>query len=67
MNRPYTQHLAVNDNLHLKTAYWHIREALDELNQVYTKDKNISRILRDLYTMEDTMYQYAIPSRREKK
>lgn len=66
MNRPYTQNLAINDCLHLKMAYVNLHDALNELSQVYAKDKIITRIYRELYTMEDQLFEYAIP-RRDKR
>ena len=66
MNRPYTQNLAINDGLHLKMAYVHLHDTLNELAQVYAKDKIITRICRELYAMEDQVFEYAVP-RRDKR
>lgn len=65
MNRPYNTHLAANDKAHLKMAYVHLHDTINELAQVFDKDNVITHMCRQLGAMEDTLWEY-VP-RRDKK
>ena len=45
------------DANHLRTGYALIKEALDELLQVYRKDNTLAHAVRVLGAIEDTLYQ----------
>ena len=46
------------DQLHVNTAYAHLKETLDELAQVFEKDNYLAHMQTKLYALEDTLYQY---------
>lgn len=45
------------DREHLKAGYALLREALDELDQVFMKDSILAHAVRVLGAIEDTLYQ----------
>ena len=45
------------DREHLKAGYALLREALEELQQVYRKDNIMAHTVRVLGAIEDTLYQ----------
>lgn len=46
------------DQVHINTAYAHMRDVLTELNQVLDKDNILSHMVRQIGAMEDTLYEY---------
>lgn len=60
----YNNKLAEQDSLHLKMAYVQMHEALNELQQVFIKDNVIAHMIKQLGAMEDTLFEYAIPTKR---
>lgn len=52
------------DAEHLRTGYALLKEALDELLQVYRKDNVLAKTVRTLGVIEDTIYQYVTDDRR---
>ena len=67
MTKPkYITRLAAQDDLHLKMAYVKMHEALNELERVYAKDNIIAHMVRTVGALEDTLYEYATPSKGRK-
>lgn len=52
------------DMEHMRTGYALLKEALDELLQVYRKDNVLAKAVRTLGAIEDTIYQYVTEDRR---
>lgn len=48
---------AKQDREHLKTGYALLKEALDELMQVYQKDRIMAHAVRVLGEVEDNLYE----------
>lgn len=46
------------DQNHINDAYYKVKEALGELARVRELDGELHRLLRQMYTFEDTLYQY---------
>jgi vacuolar-type H+-ATPase subunit D/Vma8 len=49
----------ISDQQHINNAYAKVREGLNELVQIRKLDCELSRLLKDLYKFEDTLWQYA--------
>lgn len=62
----YNNKLAEQDSLHLKMAYVQMHEALNELQQVFLKDNIIAHMVKTLGAMEDTLFEYAVPTKGRK-
>jgi len=53
------------EQTHIDAAYANVKSAMDELAQVFDKDKYLIKIQSALYKMEDMLYQYVSnPQRR---
>ena len=46
------------DRQHMRMGYMLLREALDELEQVYRKDNVLAHAVRVIGAIEDTLYEY---------
>lgn len=46
------------DQVHINSAYAHIKDALVELASVKEIDGQLHRLLRDMYKYEDALYDY---------
>lgn len=46
------------DQVHINTAYAHIREAMTELVQIRHLDTELARTLHSVQNSEETLYQY---------
>ena len=60
----YSSRMAAQDGLHLKMAYVHLNDALNELDKVWKKDNIISHMVRKMGAMEDTLFEYVVPNRK---
>lgn len=60
----YSTKRAMQDNAHLKMAYVHLHDALNELQMVWKKDNIIAHAVRVLGGIEDTLFQYVVPDRK---
>lgn len=49
----------VNDQQHINNAYAKVRESLNEMVQVRHLDGELSKLLKELNRIEDTLWQYA--------
>ena len=49
----------VNDQQHINNAYAKVREGLNEMVQVRHLDGELSKLLKELNRIEDTLWQYA--------
>lgn len=49
----------VNDQQHINNAYVKVRESLNEMVQVRHLDGELSKLLKELNRIEDTLWQYA--------
>lgn len=47
-----------SEQAHIDAAYAHVKSAMDELAQVFGKDKYLMLVQNKLYALEDTLYQY---------
>ena len=63
----YSTKLAIQDSAHLKMAYVHLHDALNELGMIWKKDNIIAHAVRVLWAIEDTLFQYVVPDRKEGK
>lgn len=54
----YITRAQVNDQAHLNAAYRHARRVVNELRRVRSLDSELARVLRGMYTAEDTLRQY---------
>jgi hypothetical protein len=54
----------MQDSAHLKMAYVHLHDALNELNMVWKKDNIIAHAVRVLGAIEDTLFEYVVPNRK---
>jgi hypothetical protein len=54
----------MQDSAHLKMAYVHLHDALNELEMVWKKDNIIAHAVRVLGAIEDTLFQYVVPDRK---
>lgn len=52
------------DMEHLRTGYALLKQALDDLLQVYRKDNILAHMVRTMGAMEDTLYQMVTENRR---
>lgn len=64
--RQHSTRVANQDRRRLNMAYNKLHEALDELLRVTTKDNIIAHMVRTMGAMEDTLYEYVTPIRRDK-
>jgi hypothetical protein len=60
----YSTKRAMQDSAHLKMAYVHLHDALNELEMVWKKDNIIAHAVRVLGAIEDTLFQYVVPDRK---
>ena len=60
----YSTKRAMQDSAHLKMAYVHLHDALNELQMVWKKDNIIAHAVRVLGAIEDTLFQYVVPDRK---
>ncbi len=60
----YSSRMAAQDSIHLKMAYVHLHDALNELQMVWKKDNIIAHAVRVLGAIEDTLFQYVVPDRK---
>ena len=60
----YSTKRAMQDSEHLKMAYVHLHDALNELQMVWKKDNIIAHAVRVLGAIEDTLFQYVVPDRK---
>ena len=59
----YSSRRAAQDSAHLKMAYVHLHDALNELDRIWKKDNIIAHAVRVLGAIEDTLFQYVVPDR----
>lgn len=57
-NRQISKHTKRADREHLRMGYALLREALDELLQVYRKDTVLTHAVRVIGAIENTLYEY---------
>lgn len=55
------------EQLRVRTAYIKVKDALDEIAQIRTKDAMLTNVQHSLYRLEDTLWQYMGPMKEEKK
>jgi len=60
----YSTRRAAQDSVHLKMAYVHLHDALNELEMVWKKDNIIAHAVRVLGAIEDTLFEYVVPDRK---
>ena len=60
----YSTKQAMQDSAHLKMAYVHLHDALNELGMIWKKDNIIAHAVRVLWAIEDTLFQYVVPDRK---
>lgn len=60
----YSNRAATQDAMHLKMAYVHLHDALDELHEVFRKDNVVAHMVRTMGAMEDTLFEYVVPNRK---
>ena len=58
----YSSRLAAQDGLHIKMAYVHMHDALNELQRVFAKDNVLAHMVNKLGAMEDTLWEYVVPN-----
>ena len=49
----------VDDQQHINDAYRYIKEAMREMTQIRHMDGELHRLMKDMYTFEDTLWQFA--------
>lgn len=54
-----TPKAARSDQEHINAAYRHARRIIRELSRVRGLDGGLSRVLREMNTVEDVLWQYA--------
>ncbi len=57
----YSARRAAQDGDHLKMAYVHLHDALNELERVWKKDNVVAHMVRTIGAMEDTLFEYIAP------
>jgi hypothetical protein len=60
----YSTKRAMQDSAHLKMAYVHLHDALNELNMVWKKDNIVAHMVRTMGAIEDTLFEYVVPERK---
>lgn len=60
----YSSRMAAQDSLHLRMAYVHLHDALNELQMIWAKDNIIAHAVRVLGAIEDTLFEYVVPNRK---
>ena len=60
----YSTKRAAQDSAHIKMAYVHLHDALNELERVWKKDNILAHMVRTVGAMEDTLFEYVAPARK---
>ena len=59
----YSTRRAAQDSVHLKMAYVHLHDALNELERVWKKDNIVAHMVRTIGAIEDTLFEYVVPNK----
>lgn len=57
----YSTRRAAQDSAHIKMAYVHLHDTLNELERVWKKDNVVAHMVRTIGAMEDTLFEYIAP------